>query len=365
MKNKLLRIVLLALAFSLVLCSCGKSEKDYAVYAKDSSGNIISGMTEGMFSYFLSQQKSNYLMVLMFNDKTLIGDTPEAWDKLSPDGRSYGDAFYDTIVEEAKNIVAANAVLFSQENSDGKKYSLPEDYLDYVDALVRRNAQEKYGNVMNFESYLMNFGATLEDYTQLYLMTANVDLLKEAMFSDGGWFGIPDEDKKKYYTDNYYTVEHVFVDTAYETKIDGTKAPLSDAEVRNREAIAHSIKLDVENGILLSELADSYTQSYVTVYPGRSSMDINGSTSVKELGDAVKTMKLGEVREVSSAYGIHIIKRVETDPEAFDDDETIKSSITSILANERYPEKLSELAGEIEINPEIIESFDIRNVILP
>ncbi len=366
MKRSVTKLFLLVLALSLVLCSCGKSEKDYAVYAKDNKGNIIAGMTEGMFSYFLSQQKSNYLAVLMFNDKTITADTPEVWDKPSPDGRSYGEVFYETIIDEAKSIVAANAVLFSQENSEGKKYTLPEDYVDYVDALVRNNAIEKYGNVMSFESYLMNFGMTLDEYTELYLMTANVDLLKEAMFSnDGGWFRIPDEIKREYYEENYYTVEHIFVDTAYDVKIDGTRAPLPEAEVRNREALAHAIKQDVENGMTLSELDEEYDKSYVTVYQNSVSMDINSPTSVKELGEAVKTMKPSEVREVNSDYGIHIIKRIKTDPEAFDDDKSVDDAITNVLANKLYPKKLDELAGEIETNPDIINAYDIRTVILP
>jgi len=173
------------LVLSMLFCSgCAGKTKDLALYGTGPDGKVLSHMTPGMFSYFLSQQKSTYFTVLSFNDSSITSDSPEIWSRPAPDGGTYGEKFFEDVLNEAKTLVTANTMLYSLPSADEKKdhYELPEDYLDYVDSLIVQNAIDKYGSVMAFEDYLLNFGTTLEDYTNLYIMTANVDLLKEEYY---------------------------------------------------------------------------------------------------------------------------------------------------------------------------------------
>lgn len=357
-------------AISMTFAGCS-GKTDYALYAVNEDGKITAnaGMTEGMFSYFLSQHKGQYYAVLRYNDSSISSDSPEIWAKTAPDGETYEKKFFDDTVDEAKALCAANAILYSMPSAENpkKNYSLPEDYIDYVDALVRQNAINSYGSVMAFESYLKNYGATLEDYTDLYIMTANIDLLKEALFNDEtGSMRISEEDKKQYYAENYYSVKHIFVNSSYDEKIDGTRSPLSHAESQKRIAAAEEIYKFINDGGSFEQAKQSFTQSYVTVYDGVSAMDISSETpNAPELGEALKNMELGELRKVDSEYGIHIIQRVETVAENYNANETVASSINSRLSNLRYEELIKQYTDNININYDIVGNYTISAAVLP
>lgn len=358
------------LVLSMLFCSgCAGKTKDLALYGTGPDGKVLSHMTPGMFSYFLSQQKSTYFTVLSFNDSSITSDSPEIWSRPAPDGGTYGEKFFEDVLNEAKTLVTANTMLYSLPSADEKKdhYELPEDYLDYVDSLIVQNAIDKYGSVMAFEDYLLNFGTTLEDYTNLYIMTANVDLLKEALFADGtGAYQISDEEKKQYYSNNYYSVRHIFVNTAYDEKMDGTRAPLSPAESAKRTEKATEIYNFILGGGTFEQAAEQFTESYVAVYKGEASMDINSSTTnAPELGDALKKMSVGEVRTVNSNYGIHIIQRTKTDPEAYDDNESVLKAIRNAIVNKLYPEIVAANEDVVTVNEDVVGNYSLATAVLP
>lgn len=368
--KKTLKAILCALlaVCMLFMFSCTVKKDSYAIYGTSADGKVRAAMTEGMFSYFLSQQKVTYFAVLRFNDPTITADSPEIWQKTSPEGVSYGDRFFEDVLSEAKKLITANTILYSMPSADGKgNYTLPEDYTDYVNSLVIKNAVEKYGSVMAFENYLLNFGTTLEDYTNLYIMTANVDLLKEAMFDDnGGLYRISDQEKKQYYEDNYYSVRHIFVNTVYDEKIDGTRAPLSEAETNKRNGTAQQILSFMMSGGTLEEASENFTQSYVTVYPGISQMDITSSTAnAPELGKALKEMSVGEIRLVRSDYGVHILERVPTDPENYNADPETVEAIRSAIANKLYPEIIETNSDIVTVNSDIVGKYSLETAVMP
>ena len=369
-KTRFFLFLLLSLLVLNCCLSCAGKE-DFILWGTDENGKQISdsGMTAGMFSYFLSQHKGEYFAVLSFNDSSITSDTPEIWQKTAPDGSTYEEKFFEDTLNEAKNLVTANTILYSMPSADDpdKKYSLPEDYLDYIDSLIQQNAINSYGSVMDFESYLLNFGTTLEDYTKLYIMTANIDLLKEALFNDEtGSMKISDEDKKQYYADNYYSVKHIFINSSYDEKIDGTRAPVSSAEASNRKKTADEIYNYIKSGNSFESASENFKQSYVTVYEGISSMDINSETAnAPELGEALKQMQIGEVKEVESDYGIHVIQRVETDPETYNSNESVLSSINSTLINERYEELIQKYSDLVKTDETAIGEYSIASAVLP
>lgn len=368
MKHTLTRFVAASLSCVLLLSSCATNTSRYALYGKYPNGKVRAYMTEGMFSYFLSQQKASYLQVLIYNDKSITGDSPEIWQRPSPDGRTYEKVFFEETVNDAAELVAANYLLYSfTSTTDPKKeYTLPEDYLDYVDSLIAKNAESKYGSLSAFEDYLLNFGATLEDYTQLYIMTANVDLLKDALFAENGMAAITEKQIKDYYAENYYSVRHIFINTAYDEKIDGTRAPLSAAESQKRQNTADAVLAFINSGGSFDQAKDAFTESYVSVYQGISQMDITAQTAnAPELGEALKTMEVDEVRAVSSQYGIHILQRVATDPDAYAQDETVVSKITSALKNKLYPDIIASYLPEIVTNGDIVGKYSMAAAQMP
>lgn len=349
----------------------GSNDKNKVFYGIDNQGKLVDGtvMTDGMFGYFLSEQKSAFLITLMYNDPELTGDSAEIWQRKAPDGKTYEEKIFAEVTRSAKELVAANTVLYMMPdpNDPKKGYALPQDYVEYVKSLVLQNAVEKHGSVMNFEAYLANFGATVEDYTALYLMTANVDLLKEALFNNqNSSIVFSDAEFQDYYAKNYYCAQHIYVNTATDTKIDGTLAPLSAAESAKRQQIADEIYEFIKSGGTIEQAKNIYTQSYVQVYENYSEMDKNSSTAnAPELGEALIKLEVGETGVAKSSYGTHIIRRVETNPENFSKNTNTLSSIYSALSNERYLQILDEQTQRVVANDSVLSTFSMAEAILP
>lgn len=362
-KNIAKKILCALLSIGFIFCfSCTEKTDNHVLCGYNSDGKHMKEtcMTEGMYSFYISQKKSEFLPVLVLNYKDFSGDYDELWGLTAPDGKTFEEHFSDIILDDAKKIVAANVILY--ENF------LPQDeYLDYMSSSVENYAIEKYSSVMNFEKYLSAFGASYDDYEKLYLLTWNKETLKESLFGDNvGIMQIPNEQIKKYYTDNYYTVEHIFITTAYQEKIDGTRAPISEAEEARRKETANEIFALVKGGASLSEIEKAYPNDYVVVYPNSSAMDSTAETAnAPELGEALKQMEIGEVRSVNSTYGVHILKRIETIPENYNKNENIVETIRTKLEEEYFEELLTTYAEEIAVNEELTALHTIAAAPLP
>ncbi len=364
MIKKLAKSIVCALlcASSLLCFSCSEKAEDHAICAYDSNGKHLpeACMTEGMYSFFLSQKKSEYLPVLVMNYSDFSGEYDELWGLTAPDGRTFEEHFSEIIIDDAKKIVAANAILY-------ENFVSQDAYLDYMTKTVENYAIEKYGSVMGFESYLSAYGTSYDDYEKLYLMTWNKDALKEALFGDDvGVIQIPDASIKKYYADNYFTVEHIFITTAYQEKIDGTRAPISEAETARRKQTATEIFELVKSGASFAEIEKAYPNDYVVVYPNASAMDSTGeTTNAPELGDALKQMEIGDVRSVESSYGVHVIKRIETDPENYNKNQTTVEAIRSKLEEASFEELLNEGAKTAKVNQDLVSLHTIAAALMP
>ena len=362
-KNLTKKLFCSLLCLSLLAgASCTKKDEDHALCGHDSDGKHfdVSCMTEGMYSFFLSQKKSEFLPVLVLNYSDFSGEYDELWGLTAPDGKTYEEHFSDLTIEDAKRIIAANIVLY-------ENFTPQDAYLDYITETVENYAIEQYGSVMSFEKYLESFGTTYDEYEKLYIMTWNKDALKEALFGkDAGAMQIPNESIKQYYAENYYTVEHIFITTAYQEKIDGTRAPISDAEKERRTAVATEIYEAVKNGASLTDIEGLYNQDYVVVYPNTSSTDSTGeTTNAPELGQALKEMEIGEVRAVNSSYGVHIIKRVPTVAEDYNKSANTVEAIRTKLADSAFEQILDEFAKKVTVNEDLVSLHTLAAAPMP
>ena len=109
-----------------------------------------------------------------------------------------------------------------------------------------------------------------------------------------------------------------------------------------------------------------YTESFVQVYENVAEMDINNTTAnAPELGEALKKLRVGETVSAKSAYGVHIIKRVETIPENFSRNEKTLLSIKSALSNTAYLRLLEEQSSRVSADENLLSSFSMKDAVLP
>lgn len=362
-KNIIKKVLCALICISVAAtASCTKKAENHALCGYDTKDKHfdVSCMTEGMYSFFLSQKKSEILPVLVLNYSDFSGEYDELWGLTAPDGKTYEEHFSESILEDAKKIVAANIILY-------ENFEPQQAYLDYITQTVENYAIETYGSVMSFEKYLSTFGATYDDYEKLYLLTWNKESLQEALFGkEAGAMQIPDSSIKQYYAEKYYTVEHIFITTAYQEKIDGTRAPISEAETARRTAVAEEIFEAVKAGASLTDIGNQFTNDYVVVYPNSSAMDSTGETSsAPELGEALKQMEIGEVRSVKSSHGVHIIKRIETNPENYNKSANVVEAIRTKLAEAAFEDLLTGYAQKVVVNEDIVSLHTIASAPMP
>lgn len=353
--------VFLCLLLCLPLCSCKK--EDYVIYMESEDGRYKTGMTQGMFSYFLSQKKSYYLTVLMYNDETIQGDTPELWQRAALGdenlGKTLGEQFFSQIIEEAKLCVAATYVL-----EHICKYEIPTELSEYLEQNVLSNAQESYGSKQAFSEHLVNFGTTYDEYVDLYKMTINIDLLTELLYGlDIGAGKVAEEDLMDYFEQNYAAVREIYVNTAYTQKADGTLAPLSESEAAAAASVAAEINSRIELGEHFDDLIEEYKDNkYVTAYSDKIYFQKDGAATQTTL--AAVNMTIGQVKCVEDDFGFHIVKKEKTDRADYKNSQDILSSINAAVASSYVQTTLEKEAEAAKTDEDKMAQFDISKAVL-
>ena len=124
------------------------------------------------------------------------------------------------------------------------------------------------------------------------------------------------------------------------------------------------IELMKEAGVKMTGAGAS--AAFALFFPAiRIAATIATTANAPELGEALCEMQIDEVRAVRSAYGIHILKRVATDPDNYNKDESAVNNITSALKNKLYPEIIARYTPQIVANGDIIGKYTMASAQMP
>ncbi len=349
---KSLCFTLLAAVISVTsLVSCGESRN--VIYYEDGNGKIIAAMNENMFSYHLSENKTVYLY--SFGSTT---DAAEFWNiQASEDGRTIGDYAFDTIVNNAREMVASAYVYEDTKNNvEEMKDALAENDIQIekqVDELMNQLISTQ-GSKSGLESFLSGYGIDIKNLRSYYELYYKMTTLQNAIT-------VSEDEKKDYFRDNYSIVKHILVNTSFKVKDDGSRVSLTEAELAEKKALAESINARLSAGESFEELWEIYKDSDAAgaqMYPEGYFVRKNSNFTV-EFEEAALDMKEGEIRTIESSYGIHIIKKYPMDAEKYNLYTDVYSDLDKSVAGIIFDELIKPYMDNVKIDMDVLADYNI------
>ena len=359
--------VILCLAMmlpALFACSGGGS----AIVVSDKKTGL--GITESMFSYWLSYYKTEFLNSYGYQE-----DPAELWAMDTGEG-TLGELLNKSILDNVKYTVAA-AVLYKNSGQE-----LSKELLGELDQTIKDMAAD-FGSEKLLNEELKKYGADAKVLKKILEFEETYMALHDYLYNtDTGTSKISDADVSASYEERskeYVRIKHILINTLppEEAAADGTGSAANDAldaltgtddtddttPVADDAQTQYEAKLaqlkDIQDKIAAGEDFESFldqsedpgTASYPDGYFFR-----NDGSMVQEFADAAFDMAVGEVRSVETAYGTHVMKKYEITQETY---MANVENVRGILEGEAMTDLIVPIVAELTIDETALAKFDI------
>ncbi len=360
LKTRLLCLVLALISVISLLSGCGVIKGDTVMQL---DGYKI---TEAMYSYWMARYKTVFLS--KFNNSK---DTEEFWKSETADGITYEKYITDYISRYARE------VLISMKLFDDYGLSFTADEKKAISEYIK-GLNTAYGSKAELNSYLADYGLNAKTLETIYYAEQKVDKVREALFSEGGVFAVNDEDRKKYYLDNYYCAEWIYLYTDVKLKTDGDGKYYTDTNgnyitepLTEAEKIAKDNKIAELKGKLntvdFRALRQEYSEEVLAKYenyPDGVFLSANdyenyGTEFIKKISET----EIGGTTEFTEEGVLFIIKRYEL--KDYSDLTKQEFNLMKGFENHVVTEKMNSYyaAIEVKINEDVLNRFDIKTFI--
>lgn len=265
---------------------------------------------------------------------------------------------------------------------DGYGLRLDTAARDLVNAAVE-SMEESLGGREALEEALSVWGMDINGLKTALLHEQKAAALRDYLFGEGGAYVISEETAEKYYTETYARVYMIFIPYVdFELDAAGNRIfdPVTQ-RYRYKNKISTLLEIQKERAALVRtacgeeitqaaflELAKKYNEdeSAKTYENGYFfSRDEDYSTYIGELPAAALSMKVGEVREVVSDYGVHFLYRAESTKGAYADEKNADffASFDENLKDYAFATLISaELPFVTVVNRELLDSIRYEDI---
>lgn len=358
LKIRLLCFLIAVISVLSVFTGCGVIKGDTVM---ELGGYKI---TEAMYSYWMARYKTIFL-----NKFNASKDTESFWSSSMADGTTYEKYITDYINNFARE------VLISMKLFDDYNLSFTADDKKAITEYIK-GLNTAYGSKAEFNEFLSQYGLNSKTLEAIYYAEQKVDKVRAALFEKGGVYEANDEDKKKYYEENYYCAEWIYIysDVKLKKGEDGgyitdpiTKEyvtePLTEEETVLKEAKIEELRGKLPT-VDFKTLRQEYSEEPLTKYeylPDGVFLSANdyenyGTEFIKNISET----EIGKTTEFTEEGVLFIIKRYEL--KDYKDLTTQEFNIMKDFDSHVVTNKMkSYYAGiEVKTNAEVLGRFDIK-----
>ncbi|MDD4773254.1 MAG: hypothetical protein PHZ09_06565 [Eubacteriales bacterium] len=355
MKINIIKAIIISLA-AVILVSCGSSAPVVMSYKN-------SEITANMYSYWLSTYKSDFLY---FYNNSMEDD--DFWNSEVSQGVT-SEQFAENLINENIKYILIGMQLFRDYNlkiTAETTASINEDINEKIDY---------YGGRANLNTALSAYGINIDILRDIYIAEEKLYAVYDYLYGENGIDKVTEAMLDKYYTENYsrikyiiiYTKEKNMYDEEGQIKYDSeglimTEA-LSEEELEEKAAKINEVMICVNAGDEFEDIMADYNEADMSQYPNgfyisANELSIYGFTMI----NAVKNMKIGEIRQVEDENAVYIIKKYDLiDRSDFDNSDSIQlDKLETYAIQEKYENTFSHYAVDIIINDEVISDFSVR-----
>lgn len=346
---------LIAALCILFLSACTVSSPVYM-----SSGKYE--ITESMYEYWLSYYKTRFYG--SFSSYGIFNGEYDGsvWDERPDGGESFGEqvsAYVDRIVKEM--IVCAKIYDESGLSAEKDTKKLLSDTVDqFIDEAVKAA-----GSRPELNSILSAYGMNVNGLRRVYEYEAKALIVSDRYFGEGGEYEPTDDEKERYYLENYHRVKHILINDTFKYVLDDNGEPvmdiytgkykredLTEEEKAEKKALAQSLLERAVNGEDFEALIAEYNEdSGMETFPEGYFVKADSMLDTKYLTAAL-TLPEGGVSLEETTYGLMIIKKYPPVPGIWRDEtySAFFTELTSYVTDVKKQEIFGKRFPEITVN---------------
>ena len=347
----------LLLAAMLLTTACSTA----TIPAMEYEGNTIS---VNMYKYWLSRYKAVFLY--SYSD---ITDTAEFWNTvIDSNGTTYEDFLTEVVNENIKSYLVAATLC---EDYGIKIDAETEKMLDeYIDELINELGE---GSRSQFNQYASAYGVNSRILKDVYVTEEKLSVLYEYLYGENGKTRITDEQKDQYYHDNYYLIQHLYINDQYEYILDengnysygedgyALTRELTADELAAKTAAIEAVKEGLESGETFESLYDSYSED--KFYPNGYYLTVSTQFVTEIVTSAVK-MNVGDVEILETDLGFHVVKKYPLNEKAYEDTANADffDGYEDMVGQYFYHQEISSMAEDVVVHEDAIADVRLSTV---
>lgn len=358
----------------LILCGCSSGQKSAVMGENSAPQGLLSygnnTIPDGVFQFLLSQSKTTRLYAQNGNAE----DSKEFWDTKNGD-KTLGQTIFD------ETLNSALAILYYADVAQKNGVTLTQQQRDNAEQKMQIMV-DSYGSRDNFNNEMLKFKTgynTLRDY---YLLEELAQKGADILLGEGGADAITQKELVSYYEQNFVTLRHIFLNTAYNDP--STKQPLTQQQKQEKSALADRIMQEVnQNGKKLTDFKQYNEDGIINQNPDGVTiplgelLDIYASvgsqnnvfynyyflfSKVPGFAQGALLHDIGEVTRVeNSGVGIILVERVALTMDMF---ETFKEPIERfIIRPKRMNDTVQKLKSQNQftIDTQKLSGFTVQD----
>ena len=314
---------------------------------------VINGeaVTGGEFNFVLDTLKTQIATEMNFD-----AAIEENWSTVEVDNRKAIDVAKDKAIDEFVMIYV------QAKKADELGISLTAEELAYADQNFTAYIEQTYGGASGVEDQLKKWQVTkdtLKEFFRKNFLATKVQ--NHYVTEDEKITNITEEEMqaqyenaKNEYFNSAVTAKHILI--LFEDAQRGISRTKEEAK-----AEAQAILDRVKAGEDFDTLMRQYSEDAETSFDAGYSFSHNDGQFVQAFDDGAYALEVGEVSElVETEYGYHIIKRLESNPEAFGTYEDLKEQLKSNIAYERYEALVMDdwvVNAKVEKNTKVLDKI--------
>lgn len=358
MKRILIKAISLACAavLTLSLSSCGEKK------AAMTCGDTV--ITEGMYSYWLSAYKTNFVYTYGGGE-----DSAELWSSLTEDGVSFADYAEEKIFITVRNF----AIACEQFRELGLK--IDETVSDEINADISEKL-DYAGSRPALNSDLSRYGINIDGLKDIYVAEEKWQAVYDYYFGESGTERLSDRELADYYGQSYsllglvvfYTQNKTLRDEngsfIYDSNGQVTLSEMTEEEMAARQNDIAAALARLEAGESWSELAAEYSDADMSYYSNGCFVSANEAQIYgTELVSAAAEMQVGEIRRVDADALTYLVIKLPL-PELDSLGEAELEQLEQLRDNasaQKYSEKFDAMADTVTADEAIIKAHPIED----
>lgn len=356
MKRNVIRIFSLVLMLALMLpmaVACTPAGEKAVISYGDYE------VSRNVFKYLCCLEKTNYLYEAYGVSQDQVSsseleDNPQIWLAKDSEGITVADTLKMQVLETLQ------LYLYFCQYAKDQGYELNSQQETMVKDEFAKMVARNFNDKKQFNEVMKQYGMDYDKMEAYNLLQALAYQGEDIMFGEGGKMAISEASAKKYFKENFITVDAIFINTQNKTFPNGKVVVLPEEEKAEKKKLADDVFARLQAGEDFSALCTEYADQPLEEDTASAGYTFEkGGFLNKEAEEKAFSMAEGEFARVDTDDGVWLLRRKALNMEYFANE---SDAIIALLKSAQKTAFITGSQDKFKLDEEFMNSLDIQSL---